>query len=156
MINISEILEANEMILFSINHLLPQLSKSSKPINLKQLNQLANSECTRLFVAKEDENILGMLSLVVFSIPTGIKAWIEDVVVDENARGKGVGKILMNHAMEEARSLGAKSLDLTSRPSREAANKLYQAIGFQERETNVYRYSTSWFNKYLALINLTP
>ena len=84
-----------------------------------------------------------MLSLVVFSIPTGIKAWVEDVVVDEDARGKGVGKLLMNHAMVTAETLGAKSVDLTSRPSREAANKLYQAIGFQERETNVYRFSIS-------------
>jgi ribosomal protein S18 acetylase RimI-like enzyme len=84
-----------------------------------------------------------MLSLVVFSIPTGTKAWIEDVVVDERARGKGVGKELMNHALNVAKELGAKSADLTSRPSREAANKLYQAIGFEGRETNVYRYKTS-------------
>ena len=95
------------------------------------------------FCSKGGRKYPGYVEPGCFSIPTGIKAWIEDVVVDENARGKGVGKILMNHAMEEARSLGAKSLDLTSRSSREAANKLYQAIGFQERETNVYRYSTS-------------
>ena len=84
--------------------------------------------------------MLGMLSLVVFPIPTGVKAWIEDVVVDQKASGKGVGKALMNKALVEAGNLGTKSIDLTSRPSREAANKLYQAIGYQERETNVYRY----------------
>ena len=126
-----------------MNLLLPQLSKSSKLINRSTLQKLSNSECTRLYVAKEDDTIFGMLSLVVFSIPTGTKAWIEDVVVDERARGKGVGRELMNHALNVAKELGAKSADLTSRPSREAANKLYQAIGFEGRETNVYRYKTS-------------
>ncbi|MBT3666654.1 MAG: GNAT family N-acetyltransferase [Opitutae bacterium] len=143
MIEISEIHEADEVILSSVNHLLPQLSKSAKPMDEIQLKRLAESECTRLYFAKEGAEVLGMLSLVVFPIPTGIKAWIEDVVVDERARGKGVGKALMNKALEEARNLGTKSIDLTSRPSRESANKLYQAIGYQERETNVYRYRIS-------------
>jgi len=80
-----------------------------------------------------------MLSLVVFSIPTGTKAWVEDVVVAQVARGKGVGMALMNHALAVAKNAGAKSVDLTSRPSREAANKLYQKLGFTARETNVYR-----------------
>ncbi|MBT3541662.1 MAG: GNAT family N-acetyltransferase [Opitutae bacterium] len=140
---IFEITEADDSTLDAVNRLLPQLSKSSKLINWSTLQKLTNSECTRLYVAKEDDTIFGMLSLVVFSIPTGTKAWIEDVVVDERARGKGVGKELMNHALNVAKELGAKSADLTSRPSREAANKLYQAIGFEGRETNVYRYKTS-------------
>ena len=89
--------------------------------------------------AKEGDDIHGMLSLVVFGIPTGTKAWVEDAVVDDGARGKG-GKSLMRHAMEQAKKLGAKTLDLTSRPSREAANKLYQSLGFETRQTNVYRY----------------
>ena len=143
MIKIFEITEANDSTLDAVNRLLPQLSKSSKLINWSSLQKLTNSECTRLYVAKEEDTIFGMLSLVVFSIPTGTKAWIEDVVVDEKARGKGVGKELMNHALNVAKELGAKSADLTSRPSREAANKLYQAIGFEGRETNVYRYKTS-------------
>jgi ribosomal protein S18 acetylase RimI-like enzyme len=143
MINIFEITEADDSTLDAVNRLLPQLSKSSKLINWSTLQKLTNSECTRLYVAKEDDTIFGMLSLVVFSIPTGTKAWIEDVVVDERARGKGAGKELMNHALNVAKELGAKSADLTSRPSREAANKLYQAIGFEGRETNVYRYKTS-------------
>ena len=143
MINIFEITEADDSTLDAVNRLLPQLSKSSKLINWSTLQKLTNSECTRLYAAKEDDTIFGMLSLVVFSIPTGTKAWIEDVVVDERARGKGVGKELMNHALNVAKELGAKSADLTSRPSREAANKLYQAIGFEGRETNVYRYKTS-------------
>ena len=143
MINIFEITEADDSTLDAVNRLLPQLSKSSKLINWSTLQKLTNSECTRLYVAKEDDTIFGMLSLVVFSIPTGTKAWIEDVVVDERARGKGAGKELMNHALNVAKEMGAKSADLTSRPSREAANKLYQAIGFEGRETNVYRYKTS-------------
>ncbi|MDG1325100.1 MAG: GNAT family N-acetyltransferase [Opitutales bacterium] len=143
MIKIFEITEADDETLDAVNGLLPQLSKSSKLINRSTLQKLSNSECTRLYVAKEDDTIFGMLSLVVFSIPTGTKAWIEDVVVDERARGKGVGRELMNHALNVAKELGAKSADLTSRPSREAANKLYQAIGFEGRETNVYRFSIS-------------
>jgi ribosomal protein S18 acetylase RimI-like enzyme len=140
MIEIFEIQEADEAILTSVNRLLPQLSKSARPINGEKLKRLVESESTRLFFAKEGTDVLGMLSLVVFPIPTGVKAWIEDVVVDQKARGKGVGKALMNKALVEAGNLGTKSIDLTSRPSREAANKLYQAIGYQERETNVYRY----------------
>ena len=143
MIKILEITEADDETLDAVNRLLPQLSKSSKLINRSTLQKLSNSECTRLYVAKEDDTIFGVLSLVVFSIPTGTKAWIEDVVVDERARGKGVGRELMNHALNVAKELGAKSADLTSRPSREAANKLYQAIGFEGRETNVYRFSIS-------------
>ena len=143
MIKIFEITEADDATLDAVNRLLPQLSKSAKIINGSTLQKLTNSECTRLYVAKEGDTIFGMLSLVVFFIPTGTKAWIEDVVVDERARGKGVGKELMNHALNVAKELGAKSADLTSRPSREAANKLYQAIGFERRETNVYRYKTS-------------
>ena len=143
MIKIFEITETDDETLDAVNRLLPQLSKSSKLINRSTLQKLSNSECTRLYVAKEDDTIFGMLSLVVFSIPTGTKAWIEDVVVDERARGKGVGRELMNHALNVAKELGAKSADLTSRPSREAANKLYQAIGFEGRETNVYRFSIS-------------
>lgn len=143
MIEIFEIQVADEAILTSVNRLLPQLSKSARPINGEQLKKLVESECTRLFFAKEGTDVLGMLSLVVFPIPTGVKAWIEDVVVDQKARGKGVGKALMNKALVEAGNLGTKSIDLTSRPSRETANKLYQSIGYQERETNVYRYKIS-------------
>ena len=140
MIEITELTQADEGTLSSVNHLLPQLSGSAPLITLDRLQVLAASECTRLYLAKEGDHIHGMLSLVVFGIPTGTKAWVEDVVVDDGARGKGVGKSLMRHAMEQAKKLGAKTVDLTSRPSREAANKLYQSLGFETRETNVYRY----------------
>ena len=141
MIEISELTEADEETLSSVNHLLPQLSPSAQLISLDRLQVLAASEGTRLYLAKEGDHIHGMLSLVVFAIPTGTKAWVEDVVVDGGARGKGVGKSLMRHAMEQADKLGAKAVDLTSRPSREAANQLYQSLSFEIRKTNVYRYS---------------
>lgn len=140
MIEIFEITESDDSTLDAVNHLLPQLSKSAQPITLDTLQILASSESTRLFVAKDGNTILGMLSLVVFGIPTGIKAWVEDVVVEKAARGNGVGQKLMMHALAEAENAGVKSVDLTSRPSREAANQLYQAIGFEVRETNVYRH----------------
>jgi ribosomal protein S18 acetylase RimI-like enzyme len=94
-----------------------------------------------VFVARVDGNIVGSLTLVTFRIPTGIRAWIEDVVVDESARGHGVGEALNQAAIQEARQKGAVTVDLTSRPSREAANRLYQRIGFVQRDTNVYRFS---------------
>jgi ribosomal protein S18 acetylase RimI-like enzyme len=91
-------------------------------------------------LAKVDDVIVGSLTLVIFHIPTGIRAWIEDVVVDVDARGKGVGEALNTFALTEAKRQGATTVDLTSRPSREAANRLYQRLGFKARETNVYRY----------------
>ena len=93
-----------------------------------------------MFVARVDGAIVGTLTLVVFRIPTGVRAWIEDVVVDSSARGAGVGERLNRAAVEEANRLGARTVDLTSRPNREAANRLYRRLGFVERSTNVYRY----------------
>ena len=81
------------------------------------------------------------MTLVVFRIPTGVRAWIEDVVVDTEARGMGIGQALNEYAIQLAEQAGAKTIDLTSRPSRESANRLYQRLGFVARETNVYRYS---------------
>lgn len=143
MVEIIEISEASNEILSQVNGLLPQLSKSASPLSLESLDILAKSESTNLFVAKEGKKVWGMLSLVLFPIPTGTKAWVEDVVVDSSARGKGIGKALMNHALKKVREKRGKSIDLTSRPSRETANKLYQSLGYQKRETNVYRLSLS-------------
>ena len=140
MIEIAELNEADEDTLAAINRLLPQLSGSARPISLERLGELADSGATRIYLAKEGSVVLGMLSLVVFSIPTGTKAWVEDVVVDGQARGKGVGKSLVRHALEEASRLKAKAVDLTSRPSREVATLLYQSLGFEVRQTNVYRH----------------
>jgi ribosomal protein S18 acetylase RimI-like enzyme len=93
-----------------------------------------------MLVARVDNQIVGLLTLAVFRIPTAVRAWIEDVVVDSSARGHGVGEALNTAAIAEAKRRGAKTVDLTSRPSREAANRLYQRIGFVARDTNVYRF----------------
>ena len=120
--------------------LLPQLSRSSPPPGKEELEELVAAPGTSLLVARDD-GIVGTLTLVVFRIPTGMRAWIEDVVVDESARGRGVGEALTRRAIELAGEVGAKTVDLTSRPSRDAANRLYQRLGFVARDTNVYRYS---------------
>ena len=90
---------------------------------------------------RDQGRIVGMLTLIVFRIPTGVRAWIEDVVVDETARGRGVGEALSQEAVRRALDLGARTVELTSRPSREAANRLYQRLGFVRRDSNVYRYT---------------
>lgn len=122
--------------------LIPQLSKSSPPPTEAELGEMVTSPASDVLVALDSETreILGSLTLVVFRIPTGVRAWIEDVVVDGDARGRGVGEALNQFALDVARAKGAKTVDLTSRPSREAANRLYQRLGFLPRETNVYRF----------------
>ena len=124
----------------AFERLIPQLSSSSPAPSRQHLEGIVNSDSCRLLLAHEGEHIVGSLTLVVFPIPTGVRAWIEDVVVDSSVRGKGVGEALNLKALEIARTEGAVTVDLTSRPSREAANRLYQRIGFVKRDTNVYRY----------------
>ena len=135
--------EATDEVLAALHRLIPQLSSSSAPITIAELRAIIDSDSSVLFIARLDGRIVGSLTLAVFRIPTGIRAWIEDVVVDENARGHGVGEALNRAALAEAKRRGAKTVDLTSRPSREAANRLYLRIGFVARETNVYRYDLS-------------
>ena len=132
--------EVTDDMVAAFEQLIPQLSSSSPPPTREYLERIVSSEASRLLLAVEDGVIYGSMTLVVFAIPTGIRAWIEDVVVDEAARGKGVGHDLNSEAIKLATELGAKTIDLTSRPSREAANRLYQRLGFEERSTNVYRY----------------
>jgi len=141
MVKISQPSEADAVTLDAVNQLLPQLSSSAPPLSLDRLSEMIQSRSVHLYIAREDKEVLGMLSLVLFPIPTGMRAWVEDVVVDEKARGKGIGKALSEHALKEALRLGAMTVDLTSRPSRVAANLLYQRVGFTKRETNVYRFS---------------
>jgi ribosomal protein S18 acetylase RimI-like enzyme len=125
----------------AMERLIPQLSSSAPPPGRSELQAIVDSDACHLLLAiGDDGRILGSMTLVVFPIPTGVRAWIEDVVVDGDARGMGVGEALNLRALDLADELGAKTVDLTSRPSREAANRLYQRIGFVPRETNVYRY----------------
>ena len=124
--------------------LMPQLSSSNPAPTRAQLTEMVTSPAITLLVAREPDaggEIVGSLTLAMFRIPTGRRAWIEDVVVDSAQRGKGVGEALTREALRVAQEAGATTVDLTSRPSREAANRLYQRIGFEKRETNVYRYT---------------
>jgi ribosomal protein S18 acetylase RimI-like enzyme len=133
--------KADQELVDAFAHLIPQLSKSSPPPTMAELAEMIAGDASDVLIARLDGRIVGTLTLVTFRIPTGVRAWIEDVVVDDSARGHGVGDLLNRFALDLARVKGAKTVDLTSRPSREAANRLYQRIGFQPRETNVYRYS---------------
>ncbi len=120
--------------------LVPQLSSSAPP-GREELAEIVASDASILFVARDGTgSVVGSLTLVLFRVPTGVRAWIEDVVVDERVRGSGIGESLVRAALSRARSVGARSVDLTSRPSREAANRLYLRLGFEPRETNVYRW----------------
>ena len=140
-LTVSVAARADEELAAAFAHLVPQLSSSSPPPTRDQLAEMIASPATTVFLARSEHGtIVGTLTLVVFRIPTAIRAWIEDVVVDEAARGSGAGEALNRSALDTARKLGARTVDLTSRPSREAANRLYQRLGFKRRETNVYRY----------------
>jgi ribosomal protein S18 acetylase RimI-like enzyme len=119
--------------------LVPQLSSSSPPPTLGQLQRIIEDPATTLLLASTEGGVVGMLTLAVFLLPTGVRAWIEDVVVDDHARGAGVANALVQAALELAEKEGARTVDLTSRPDREAANRLYLRLGFTRRETNVYR-----------------
>ena len=122
--------------------LVPQLSTSAQLPTRAELEQIVSSPAATLLLARDaDGQIIGSLTLVVFRTPTGARAWIEDVVVDEAARGQGAGEELVGEAIRLASELGARTLDLTSRPSRGAANALYEKVGFHPRETNVYRHN---------------
>ena len=123
--------------------LTPQLSSSSQAPSNDQLSEIISSPATHLFLAldQDSQRILGVLTLAIFRIPTGVRAWIEDVVVDSASRGKGIGRKLCEASIEKARKAGAKTVDLTSRPEREAANRLYRSMGFVMRDTNVYRFT---------------
>jgi ribosomal protein S18 acetylase RimI-like enzyme len=120
--------------------LVPQLSATTGPPGRKALEEIVGSSAITLLVARAEGTIIGTLTLAMFPIPTGFRAWIEDVVVDETARGRGVGEALTNEAIGLARAAGARTVDLTSRPSRKAAGRLYERAGFAERDTRVYRY----------------
>lgn len=122
----------------AVASLLPQLSSASPP-SAPELAAIVDSPTTSLLIARDGDAVLGTLTLAVFRIPTGVRAWIEDVVVDEAARGRGIGEALTLRAVELARQAGARSVELTSRPAREAANRLYRRLGFEERETNILR-----------------
>jgi ribosomal protein S18 acetylase RimI-like enzyme len=139
-IRIEEPTEVSDELVSGVGRLVEQLSASSPAPSAAQLEEIVRSDASRLLIARDDESIVGTLSLILFRIPTGMRAWIEDVVVDESARERGVGAALMRAALEMAGENGARTVDLTSRPTRHAANRLYASMGFSRRDTNVYRF----------------
>jgi ribosomal protein S18 acetylase RimI-like enzyme len=151
-IRVLAVQEVTEELVNAVAHLVPQLSSSAVPPGAPQLAEIVAGPATVLLVARDGSQelqadaesgagpIVGMLTLVTFRLPTGVRAWVEDVVVDTSARGQGAGEALVAAALELAAARGARMVDLTSRPSREAANRLYQRVGFELRQTNVYRF----------------
>jgi ribosomal protein S18 acetylase RimI-like enzyme len=121
--------------------LIPQLSRSSPAPSKEALSRIVADPGATLFVARDGQRVVGMLTLITFEIPTAVRAWIEDVVVDEAGRGQGVGAALVQAALERSAERGARTVDLTSRPDREAANRLYVRMGFEARKTNIYRHN---------------
>jgi ribosomal protein S18 acetylase RimI-like enzyme len=132
---------ASEELLDAVVRLVAQLSRSAPPPSAQRLREIVASPASQLLIARDEaRDIVGMLTLALFPIPTGVRAWIEDVVVDERARGRGIAAALTREALALAARDGARTVELTSRPDREAANRLYAKLGFRLRETNVYRY----------------
>jgi ribosomal protein S18 acetylase RimI-like enzyme len=145
-IEVTVALAATDELVTAFARLIPQLSSSAAPLSRDTLAEIIAAPSNTVLVARDRDNggnIVGTLTLVMFRIPTAIRAWIEDVVVDSTARGRGVGEALTQEALRIATERGAKTIDLTSRRSREAAHRLYEKAGFTVRDSNVYRYVSS-------------
>jgi len=143
-VHITQATTVSDELVAAFARLVPQLSSSAQAPTRAELEAIVESPATMLLLAGDDEGaVIGSLTLALFRTPTGTRAWIEDVVVDESARGRGAGEALVAEAIQLAAGAGARTVDLTSRPSRDAANALYEKIGFRMRETNVYRYDPS-------------
>ncbi len=139
---VEEATSVTDELLAALDRLVPQLSRTSPVPSRAEVAEIVASPATMLLLARTgDGAVIGALTLVLFRIPTGVRAWVEDVVVDASARGQGIGEALGRDALRRAVEAGARTVDLTSRPSREAANRMYRRLGFQVRETNVYRWS---------------
>ncbi len=134
--------QVDDALVQAFARLLPQLSKTAPPLSAADLDEIIRAPCNHVFIATmaPDQRIVGTLTLVHFRIPTGVRAWIEDVVVDEQARGLKVGMALTRAAIAKSRELKARTLDLTSNPGRLSAHHLYESAGFAMRDTRVYRY----------------
>jgi ribosomal protein S18 acetylase RimI-like enzyme len=125
----------------AFGRLLPQLSRSAPPPGRAELETIVRSPANTVLLARSAGTITGAMTLVMFPLPSGLRAWIEDVVVDESARRQGVGEAMMRESLRVAREAGARTVDLTSRPAREAAGRLYERLGFKIRESRLYRYT---------------
>jgi ribosomal protein S18 acetylase RimI-like enzyme len=123
----------------ALSRLIPQLSRSAPPLDADALRRVVACDSNTLLLARDDDTIVGTLTLMIFPLPTGLRARIEDVVVDEAGRGKGVGAALTEEAMRRARLAGARTVELASRRSRVAAHRLYHRLGFAEHDSTVFR-----------------
>jgi ribosomal protein S18 acetylase RimI-like enzyme len=141
-ISVEIAVSATAELLEAFQRLLPQLSRSASIVTSERLEQILGMRSNTVFVARSAAagRIVGTLTLVQMHILTGVRAWIEDVVVDSAARGSGIGEALLTAAIAHARSVGARTVDLTSSPARAAAHRLYEKAGFEIRDTRVYRY----------------
>jgi len=139
-IAIEELSEVTDEVVEAFARLLPQLSASAAALDATALSDVVSSPAVTVLLAKSEGTIVGTTSLVVFRIPTGVRAWVEDVIVDSAAGHQGIGKALVREAVDRARKAGARSVDLTTRPSRVAAGNLYEKVGFAQRDTRVYRH----------------
>ena len=140
-VQVEVISEITDEVVEAFGRLLPQLSRSAPPLDRAALQNIVSSPAITVLLARSSGVIAGSLTLVMFPLPTGLRAWIEDVVVDESARGQGVGGALTVAAVQRAIAAGARTVDLTSRPSRAAAGRLYERSGFKLRDSRVYRYA---------------
>jgi ribosomal protein S18 acetylase RimI-like enzyme len=131
--------EATAELVEAFGRMLPQLSSTAKPLDLEAIDRIVRCDANTVLVARDGDTIVGTLTLVMFPVLSGLRARIEDVVVDHAARGHGVAGLLTHEALRLARQAGARTVDLTSRPDRAAANRLYERVGFQPRESAVYR-----------------
>jgi len=141
-VDIEVLTGVTDEIVEAFGRLLPQLSASAKPLDAAALTAIVATPSSTVLLARAEGQIVGSLTLVTFPIPTGVRAWIEDVVVDEPARGKPlrVAEALTLEALRLARERGARTVDLTTRPSRVAAGRLYERVGFEQRDSRLYRY----------------
>ncbi len=131
--------QATEELWDAFQRLVPQLTSNNPPPSQDDLSALVKSESSTLIICRADSgSIIGAANVAVYRVPTGIRAIIEDVIVDESARGQGIGEVLVRRCLDIAREKGASGVSLTSNPKREAANRLYQRMGFKKRETNAY------------------
>jgi ribosomal protein S18 acetylase RimI-like enzyme len=140
-VEVEVVREVSGEVVEAFGRLLPQLSRSARPLDHQALARIVACPVTTVLLARSQGEIVGTATLVVFPVPSGLRARIEDVVVDAAARGQGVGVALTREALRLARDQGARTVDLTSRPSRDAANRLYERLGFQRRESQVYRFA---------------
>jgi ribosomal protein S18 acetylase RimI-like enzyme len=137
-VKIERVTDPDEELLEAIARLLPQLSPKRRPPGLVELGEIVAAPGSSLLVARDESRIVGMLTLILYRVPTGLRGWIHDVVVDEEARGKGAGEALTREALRLSTAAGVRSVHLTTRDERESANRLYVRLGFQRRDTNVY------------------